>query len=182
MRQVAIYLEAASKPGRPVFSLRVDDKTLELAEILARNDKKIRSVWKQEQQDAENRRTARWKEVREKQAKLVELDEELEKLYWRLADKKRELERTDQYENNTFSHTITSAWSSLDKECKDLDRQHSKKKQEIEKTEQPPDVVYQPLPQNESQALRVLFFLFTNVDVAHLMRAFLHYIIFDKCC
>ena len=147
--EVCAYLKA-SGCEQPLFSLDLQEPTLRMAETVAAESETIRSIWAQEQRDAENRRQVHWETVRMQQAEV----RRLEPIRADLEREEKERERDAYYCNRRYRHCIPehAALQSVRERLRNVEYQ-------LQEALRPPAPVLQPLPQSESQAMRVLFFL-----------------------
>jgi hypothetical protein len=166
---VAEYLRANGMHNNksPVFSLRAKDATIDLATRHSMASISTQGVWRTETAAANQRRTQHWNEVQTKKQMLVRLDQELAVLTNSLRIENRALAQLEpplgygwgkrrtiptSIENDNQYREVQSAIFSLE-------LQINSKTAVIKSAEKPPPPILQPLPQQEPNAMPVLFFL-----------------------
>eukprot|EP01050_Picozoa_sp_SAG11_P004952 SAG11_NODE_331_length_10659_cov_4.512689_1_plen_833_part_00 len=159
--RVANYLRSNAR-GPPVFSLRKDDRTFVFAQEFARTDKMMQEMWKTEKQEADEREDAHWREVNAKKTLLRDLDDQL---VWQ----ERELS-TQQSIKTVFSFDRNQAYWDAHWKVDQLESEVAATKSRIKKTECPPAAVFQPLPDQEDEALPIIFFLIMPREFQVLLR------------
>eukprot|EP00887_Chlorella_sp_A99_P004660 scaffold4.g4660.t1 len=169
---VAAYLRRHT--GRAVFSLRDGGAaTFELAERYARGAQggELRELWRQERAEAEVRKQAHWRLVRQKQQKVARLRVELGLRQAAEAEAKAKYDREYEnyqlqpsWEDDTYHmNRCKRAWqAALEARISTLNA--------LSAELQSPTPVIQPLPNDESVALRRLVFLYTPAMLRELAR------------
>lgn len=183
---VALYVASyLGKYGtiRPVFSLKDEKSTFDVGRRVANSSSKMVEIWNQEVQDASCRVEGHWKEVLRKQELARKLRDEIADLEVEKADANRKLtsknkELKEHERKHTASTSIYASQSVINaydrsghRACKSsvntlsstvnsLESQLSTKKSNLKGALAAPSPVYQPLPQEKSNAMPIIFFLY----------------------
>ena len=155
---VAKYLRARSLKGPPIFSLRVLDKTFDLARRFARQSSNIMQMWEEEQSAANTRREDRWQVVLGKQNEVKKLRCLLHNQKIKLQNAEKELSGLTLPSGRT-STSSDEIFNAADKIVGSLKTQIMSTEQSIKSMTKPPPALLQPLPANEHEAMPILFFL-----------------------
>lgn len=164
MLGVAAYLQAHTRPGRAVFTLRDGGlATFELAASFAQHDARMMGIWRQELSDAEQRQRLHWDEVRRKQHLARKLEAQLatERAEKSRAHAALEAAKHD-YETADFDVRSFYKGILIDKQRRHNDACTTCKyaERELKEALKSPTPVIQPLPKDEQAALQWLFFLY----------------------
>lgn len=146
-----------------IFSFRKNDSTLAFALEHAQQNLDALNVWEMEQMKAATREEARWKDILNRQSKLISLDQQLEILkrnqqHW--CGIRDEIYNT-MTKNNELGIALTRLEKGLQKARNEIDNLSGNimlKKHQISTAEQIPKPIFQPLPKGQN-ALRIIFFL-----------------------
>ena len=173
MLQVATYLRRHTQEGKYVFSLADDgDATFEFAAQVGRNSTHIRTVWESEVKAAKHRQYNHWELVKRKKKECARLRVKLAVLNTSIIHHRGGLRSAKSVQNKNCSSQekchdcmasglckarldVISAEKTLSVTEKDLGQ--TKAHLRIAKEVSP---VLQPLPDDETAAFGVLFFLF----------------------
>jgi len=172
--QVAAYLRRVNRQvSRPVFSLRPDDATIDLARRYAYADPSIQETWRVEQAAAVERQAQHWRDVLAKQQHLRQLDAKLQEETRDRDSAQAKLNRLNKPRNgwkNPTSKAEDILYSSAKSELDIRENTVSWTTQVIRAAESPPSPVKQPLPFEASAAMPVLFLLFMPEEYCVLSR------------
>eukprot|EP00752_Nemacystus_decipiens_P003638 g3353.t1 len=174
-RKLADYLHSQTRPGSEVFCLADGgEATFSLAGKVARASRELHGLWASEQKAAKGRREAHWATVIWQQRKLIQLRNELGDLEARLAYRKKVLEEAKEamecrkqysgYRKACRSHTGSCECQRClaYKEASDAFNETEKAIAPIVEAiriNERLEPILQPLPEDETTALRVLFFM-----------------------
>ncbi|KAL7561124.1 hypothetical protein ACA910_009179 [Epithemia clementina (nom. ined.)] len=145
-----------------MFSLRCQDSTFSKGEIFARRN--FGHVYRGEVEDAQRRETAYWLAVESKKQCLIILRQELDILKLEQTgieaetDAAREAWSSSCYMgvgNRALKHELSQS----ERRLSEIRTKVSRKMSEIKTMNKAPEHVEQPLPKNESEAFKWLFFL-----------------------
>ena len=162
---VSTYLEQSTVKGKKLFSLKDQSNTLEFAERYASDSIEFQQIWEEEEIAAKSRKEVHWEEVKQKQAEVRRLEKQLGKYELerdRLGVKLSTLCYWTE-EDKCEIHTTNSEISRCRLKIDDINRK-------IHRTKKPPDTVFQPLPQQRSLAMSILFVLHMPPDFQVLSR------------
>ena len=150
-----------------IFSLRAPAATFQLAEAFARNDQTLWRIWEAERSDAESRVDKHWAEVVRKKAEAKRMRSDIADLRHQLLRAESDLRyETSMYRSRRLEDPDASR-SKLNR-CKNevstLKNKISVCERDLESVLMAPSPVCQPLPREESNALRWLFFLYKPLN------------------
>jgi hypothetical protein len=168
---VTLYLRQRTGNGgmaRPIFSLLGKDATETFAKTMARKSarvtKMIQERWSEEQENAQKRVDAHWKEVQEKKKKVAALRARLAEEESDLRDAKCALGLVTQYKTRYYLGGSDNVQTNEYMAANSLVERHQwavkSTERQIEIELQAPPPVIQPLPESESEALPMLFLLY----------------------
>ncbi|KAL7553023.1 hypothetical protein ACHAWF_016264 [Thalassiosira exigua] len=175
--QVAKYL-GKHGTSNAIFSLKDEKHTFDLGRRVARATPSMAETWEREDEDASGRVKGHWKVILQKQELARKLRAEISELEVKLADLKRQLvpKRDELAEHrrkmqrrllyscasydSTAHNRCTVAVNSLQSKISSLEHQLSSKNSSLKNALQAPPPVFQPMPQEEFNAMPILFFLY----------------------
>ena len=163
--KVSAYLKSNTNEF-PLFSLKNQDHTFKFANMFVRQSDEISAIWQSEVRDAEKRIDDHWEEVKKKQKLVNKLEGEAKENKDALIVLNDRKNRRSAYllnELDLFSYSsdyrYDSKMTKLENDIRTVSAKVQSLENEIVRARKPPDPVKQPLPQNESRAFQVLFFL-----------------------
>ena len=154
---VAGYIRSVNEAARysnSIFSLRVEDKTIEFARRYSEVFPTTVSVWRAEHASADAAKDKYWEEVKGKLGQLNRLDAELQTLKENL--------------NNVYESLQTSRYSTIFMSKKlELEAEIKRTRGKIQDEERPPAYIIQSLPEYEDKAMSVLFSCTCPINIRH---------------
>lgn len=172
--KVQIYLQAKdSQSSQPLFSLRCPVSTFYFAEEYGRSDSSLQEVWSKEKAEAAERQDKHFNEVKEKQRRARVIRQEISELELTISLLEAERATKDAELAEVAYGTQFSAtrlW--LHREKDGLSREITQEglklgnaQTRLKEAEKAPPPVFQPLPRNESLAMRMIFFIYMPNDL-----------------
>ena len=164
---VSTYLKSNTN-GLSLFSLSEQNTTFQFAIKYVKQSDEMNSIWQKEIQHANDRTDVHWNEVKNKQALVNKLEKELNCKESELRQTEYKLEkRKDYLRSINHSHLHDSDESKLQRDVSALYSMLQQLRTQIRNARKPPDPVFQPLPKQESNAFRALFFIYMpkNIEV-----------------
>ncbi|CAM9254126.1 unnamed protein product, partial [Sphacelaria rigidula] len=177
---VADFLRQNTREGKAIFTLADSGRaTFSFAKKVARRNTTLQSIYRDEMKAAKNRKNRHWSEVQHKRAERLRLRSEIEQLNETLAYQEEHLRLTKAARDDAPGSgdgecrrnvnrpwrygffcdcTLCSEVRNADDACSSTKTIISSKRAEFEGAEHAAPVV-QPIPEDESMALQVLFFL-----------------------
>lgn len=168
----AAYLRCCSKPSREVFSL-CDGRgaaTWDLAVDFARSSDGLQTIWSNEQKAARIRKSKHWDEVTRKQRAAAACRAELDVL----RDKQRVAQSEYDAAQSSYERSYSKESGCKLQSCRDrfnsVSSMIAKKEGELRNILAAPQPVFQPLPNEEDNAFKWLFWLHMKTCAPHLQR------------
>jgi hypothetical protein len=174
------------KTSKPLFSLRQPRATFAFAEVFGPGDHKMKGRWALEVADAAQRKEDHWQKVLDKKERARELEAELSSLRSKEAEKRVglsdlrsqkpawcsscERHRGRLWRSCSTCSTLESRISTTDSAIRQLEVSIESKESELKVVKVAPPPVFQPLPESQPLAMRVLFFMLMPTELKTLAR------------
>ena len=161
---VSKYLKENTN-SKKLFDLCNQENTFEFAHRYALSSSSLMRIWEQEKRDAEERQEDHWQEIQKKKATIARLRKELEQ-----CEQKKHKLHSDLSKLSYWKSSERPQYEYVERQISNANNDIWWKNYEISNEKKAPDPVYQPLPKNEENALRVLFFLHMPTELQTLLR------------
>eukprot|EP01036_Dinobryon_divergens_P022332 gene22332-30577_t len=154
------YLSRHSTTRQELFSMRMPEISYKFAEQYAKSSPRMKTIYQRELDAASKRKAARWRKIQSQKIQAAELR-------IKIADIQAQMNKItfhyDRYGSKIFD-TEYYKWE-------DLNTDLSSKQATLGVAETPPPPIFQPLPSNETFAMRAIGFLYLPLELRHLFES-----------